>query len=247
MRRVFLVLVVLLSLSGLGARPALAQGTGGLAGLLLRFFSEDNPVVLAENPNPAFSHAAHFRSQENAQGILQPAQRRDRHPDLDLPGRHLVGRLHLHVRRDARRLQPHDPVLRPDLRRAAAHRGEGQVQLRRQLPARHLGSLRGAGPRRRRPAALPDPRGLQPGRLESRPLVRGGHHPGRPRHRPEDGHHGLLRELRADGAPRRRRRGAAPAGGPERPYRHFHREAGDLRRPLRRSPVRRWKLRVHLP
>ena len=29
------------------ARPALAQSSGGLAGLLLRFFSEENPVVLA--------------------------------------------------------------------------------------------------------------------------------------------------------------------------------------------------------
>ncbi len=52
------------------ARPAVAQSSGGLAGLLLRFFSEENPVVLAGNPNPAFSHSAHFRSQENAQGIL---------------------------------------------------------------------------------------------------------------------------------------------------------------------------------
>jgi hypothetical protein len=54
------------------ARPAQAQSTGGLAGLLLRFFSQDNPVVLAANTaNPAQSHDAHFRSQENAQGILR--------------------------------------------------------------------------------------------------------------------------------------------------------------------------------
>lgn len=52
------------------AAPAFAQGTGGLGGLLLRFFSEENPVELAGNPNPAFSHAAHFRSQANAQAIL---------------------------------------------------------------------------------------------------------------------------------------------------------------------------------
>jgi len=43
---------------------------GGLASLLLRFFSESNPVVLRENPEP-FNHAAHFVSQPEARGALQ--------------------------------------------------------------------------------------------------------------------------------------------------------------------------------
>jgi hypothetical protein len=45
------------------ARPAGAQTSEGLAGLLLRFFSPSNPVVLAPNlQNPAQSHDAHFVS-----------------------------------------------------------------------------------------------------------------------------------------------------------------------------------------
>ena len=42
-----------------------------LAQILLTFFSPENPVVLVANPNPAFSHAAHFRSQAAAQGVLR--------------------------------------------------------------------------------------------------------------------------------------------------------------------------------
>jgi hypothetical protein len=54
------------------ARPAAAQSTPtGLAGLLLRFFSPTNPVILQDNPVPAFSHAAHFVSQPTAQQTLQ--------------------------------------------------------------------------------------------------------------------------------------------------------------------------------
>ncbi len=54
------------------ARPACAQSSEGLAGLLLRFFSPTNPVVLAPNTqNPAQSHDAHFRSQDNAQATLR--------------------------------------------------------------------------------------------------------------------------------------------------------------------------------
>jgi Putative MetA-pathway of phenol degradation len=52
------------------AQTARAQSTTGLAGLLLRFFSPDNPVVLAANPNPALNHAAHFASQPAAHEIL---------------------------------------------------------------------------------------------------------------------------------------------------------------------------------
>jgi hypothetical protein len=53
------------------ASPAAAQDTG-LAGLLLRFFSPDNPVVLQPNlANPAQSHDAHFRIQPAAQDVLR--------------------------------------------------------------------------------------------------------------------------------------------------------------------------------
>ena len=56
----------------LASSSASAQDTGGLAGLLLRFFSPQNPVVLQGNQaNPAFSHGAHFVSQPNAQQALR--------------------------------------------------------------------------------------------------------------------------------------------------------------------------------
>jgi len=55
------------------AQPASAQSNStGLAGLLLRFFSPENPVLLAPNlANPVQSHDAHFRSQANAQATLR--------------------------------------------------------------------------------------------------------------------------------------------------------------------------------
>jgi hypothetical protein len=42
----------------------------GLAGLLLRFFSPQNPVVLRQAPEP-LNHAAHFVSQPEAQALLR--------------------------------------------------------------------------------------------------------------------------------------------------------------------------------
>lgn len=60
--------VVLVAAAG----PAHAQSSEGLAGLLLRFFSPTNPVVLAPNlANPAQSHDAHFVSQGSAQATLR--------------------------------------------------------------------------------------------------------------------------------------------------------------------------------
>ena len=59
----------------LAAPAAQAQETpDGLAGLLLRFFSPSNPVILQEAPDP-FSHAAHFVSQPNAQETLRQLNR----------------------------------------------------------------------------------------------------------------------------------------------------------------------------
>lgn len=65
MRRLMLSAAALVMLSA--AAPAHSQG---LAGLLLRFFSPTNPVVLQPAPEP-FNHAAHFVSQPNAQQILR--------------------------------------------------------------------------------------------------------------------------------------------------------------------------------
>jgi hypothetical protein len=65
------LLAIALVLAGLPATRAFAQESRGLASLLLNFFSPDNPVVLAPNPDPTRSHAAHFRSQTGAQGVLQ--------------------------------------------------------------------------------------------------------------------------------------------------------------------------------
>lgn len=71
MRRVRVVAGVFVLSALAGVSTARAQSTEGVGGLLLRFFSPQNPVVLAENPNPALSHAAHFVSQENAQATLR--------------------------------------------------------------------------------------------------------------------------------------------------------------------------------
>ncbi|HEY8231703.1 MAG TPA: hypothetical protein VIJ10_03475 [Vicinamibacteria bacterium] len=65
------VLAFVLVIAG-AAGPVRAQSNEGLAGLLLRFFSPSNPVVLAPNlQNPAQSHDAHFVSQSNAQDTLR--------------------------------------------------------------------------------------------------------------------------------------------------------------------------------
>ena len=59
----------------LAAPAARAQeAPDGLAGLLLRFFSPTNPVVLRDAPDP-FNHAAHFVSQPNAQETLRQLNR----------------------------------------------------------------------------------------------------------------------------------------------------------------------------
>jgi hypothetical protein len=65
------------SLAALLGAPAVAhaqEAPDGLAGLLLRFFSPTNPVVLQAAPDP-FSHAAHFVSQPNAQETLRQLNR----------------------------------------------------------------------------------------------------------------------------------------------------------------------------
>jgi hypothetical protein len=64
-RPTFFLAVALAALAS--AAPTHAQG---LAGLLLRFFSPSNPVVLQQAPEP-FNHAAHFVSQPNAQDVLR--------------------------------------------------------------------------------------------------------------------------------------------------------------------------------
>ncbi len=65
------VAACLLVIAGI-ASPGRAQSSDGLAGLLLRFFSPSNPVVLAPNlANPAQSHDAHFVSQASAQSTLR--------------------------------------------------------------------------------------------------------------------------------------------------------------------------------
>src|SRR6188508_365471 len=68
-------LVIAAFVACLAAPSAHAQtAPDGLAGLLLRFFSPSNPVILQEAPDP-FSHAAHFVSQPNAQETLRQLNR----------------------------------------------------------------------------------------------------------------------------------------------------------------------------
>jgi hypothetical protein len=71
MRR-FRLLATVVVLAGLPAARASAQDSGGLASLLLNFFSPSNPVVLAPSTNPQFpSHSGHFSSQPQAQQVLR--------------------------------------------------------------------------------------------------------------------------------------------------------------------------------
>jgi hypothetical protein len=65
MRSIRVVVVAVLTLC---APQAFAQE--GLSGLLLRFFSPSNPVVLQKFPVAEFSHDAHFLSQTNATKTL---------------------------------------------------------------------------------------------------------------------------------------------------------------------------------
>lgn len=67
--------VLLLAGLSVAPVPASAQTGDKLSELLLRFFSPRNPVVLQDNVNPAFSHAAHFVSQPNAQQTLTQLNR----------------------------------------------------------------------------------------------------------------------------------------------------------------------------
>lgn len=73
MRSIRFVLAVVLTL---GAAQARAQeAPSGLAGLLLRFFSPSNPVVLQKFAVAEFSHDAHFLSQPNATATLSQINR----------------------------------------------------------------------------------------------------------------------------------------------------------------------------
>ena len=65
-------LVVLCPL--LAASPVCAAESGDLAGLLLRFFSESNPVILRESPPPN-SHSGHFIAQPSARTFLTELNR----------------------------------------------------------------------------------------------------------------------------------------------------------------------------
>jgi hypothetical protein len=72
-RRYALAAALAVFLAAPGAARA-QEAPDGLAGLLLRFFSPTNPVVLQAAADP-FSHAAHFVSQPNAQETLRQLNR----------------------------------------------------------------------------------------------------------------------------------------------------------------------------
>ena len=219
---------------GVGRHPAPVL----LAGEPGRPRGEPQPGVQPRRPLPLAGERA---------GDPAAAELRHRDADLDLPDRVLVGRLHLHVRREPRRLQPHDAELRPDLRRAPVHPRQEQVLLRRQLPARDVGPLRGPGPADGRHQAVPDPRGHEPGRQQPRPVVRGRHHPRRAVHRPHDRHHRAHGQLRAHAS-------ASTSASPCRSSASTSGRASSPRsspsppaRPVRHPPVRRRHAVAHLP
>lgn len=74
MHRRYALAAAFAALLGLPSVSHAQEPPDGLAGLLLRFFSPTNPVVLRAAPEP-FSHAAHFVSQPNAQETLRQLNR----------------------------------------------------------------------------------------------------------------------------------------------------------------------------
>jgi hypothetical protein len=74
MQRRFVTAAFLAAALAAPAASNAQEAPDGLAGLLLRFFSPSNPVILQDAPEP-FSHAAHFVSQPNAQETLRQLNR----------------------------------------------------------------------------------------------------------------------------------------------------------------------------
>jgi outer membrane putative beta-barrel porin/alpha-amylase len=74
MNRRYVLAAALVALLAVPSVSHAQEAPAGLAGLLLRFFSPTNPVVLQAAPDP-FSHAAHFVSQPNAQETLRQLNR----------------------------------------------------------------------------------------------------------------------------------------------------------------------------
>ena len=227
----------------LAAPAAQAQETpDGLAGLLLRFFSPSNPVVLQAAPDP-FSHAAHFVSQPSAQETLRAAQPRHRRAALDLPAGLVVVGLHLRLRPRARRLQPQHGDLRARVRGAArspparASSASASTHLARAPTTRFEGqdlrdgdiklylTPRGPRPRPERRARPPGSRATSSSPhlfldLSNDTTV-------------------LLRELRRHRPLRHRRGRPLPAPRHDRAHRHHRRAAGHCLRSLRGARVRR--------
>ena len=120
--------------------------------------------------------------QQRLPGRVHPVQHRARQPARRRSPAHPGLGLHLHLRQLARRLPALDPELRADPDRARGDDRQGQVHLRRHLPALRLRQPRGAEPRRR-------PRRVHPRRRPAR---------GRP-HRPRHHDERHRRERRPDG------------------------------------------------
>ena len=161
--------------------PPHAQETpDGLAGLLLRFFSPSNPVVLQAAPDP-FSHAAHFVSQPNAQETLRQLNRGIAAQLSTFPLGSSSSGFTYDFDPELGVFNRSTETFGPVFAERPAHRRQGQVQLRRQPPGRDLRHLRGPGPERRATSSSTSSTRISPRRgAEHGHLVRGRHHPSPP-------------------------------------------------------------------
>ncbi len=170
------VLAFVLVIAG-AAGPARAQSSEGLAGLLLRFFSPSNPVVLAPNlQNPALSHDAHFVSQSNAQATLRQLNAGIAAQLSTFPIGSSSGGFTFTFDESLGVYNRTTQSFGPIFAERPLTAGKGKFSLAVNYQHGTWDRIDGLRPRRRRAAALPRARGHQPRRHQPEPVLRGRHH-----------------------------------------------------------------------
>ena len=231
------------SLTVLLAAPSICQAQetpDGLAGLLLRFFSPTNPVVLQAAPDP-FSHAAHFVSQPNAQETLRQLNRGIASQLSTFPlGSSSAGFTYTfdpELGVFNRSTETFGPVFAE--RPLTAGKGKfsfGATQLHATYDSFEGQDLKDGDIKL---YLIHQDVNQDGSHHRARAVVRGRHHRSRALHRPEERHHRPLRELRRRRPVRRRGRGPLPAPGHDGADRRAHRAPRHRAGPLRRAHVPR--------
>ena len=194
------------------------------------FLLPDNPVLLAPNlANPVQSHDAHFRSQANAQATLRQLNAGIAAQLATFPIGSSSGGFTYTFDETLGVYNRTTQSFGPIFAERPLTLGKNKFALAVNYQHASWDRFEGRDLRRRRAAALPDARGHEPRRRQPEPVLRGRHHQGRPRDRPQDRHHRAARELRGERAAGRRRGRAVPE------HRHGRQRHGDDRSTSRRS------------